>query len=362
MKILDKHLIKELLPAFLYCLGLFICLYIVIDLFANLEDIIRQNVKIITLGRYYSAFLPIILTQITPIALLLSVLYSVGTLNRHNEIVAIKASGISIWRIIMPLLFLGLLISLASFVVENKIVPQSYATYSYIKEEKIEPSHKKLKEEVINDITFYGENNRIFYAESFNIRHNLLKKVIILQHNENGNLIARITTDEAKWQDDKWIFKNCAIYRLDKTGGTVGEALFFNEKIFRLAEKPQDFRRSQQQTRFMSIFRLHQYIKKLSSNGYRPRGLLIDFYNKISFPFINLIIVLLGASFALLPNKGGALMYLGVALAVGFLYYAIIITSVAVGKAGLLPPLLSSWLANIIFAMVGFIFLLKLPT
>jgi len=361
MKLIDKYLIKQFVPPLLYCIGLFACLYVIIDLFANLEDIINQNVKIVTLLRYYLAFLPIILTQITPMALLLSVLYGVGTLNRHNEIVALKASGVSIWRIITPLLFLALIVAILSFIVENEIVPKSYAVYSYIKEEKIEPKQKEFKNETIRDVTLYGADYRIYYAESFDINDKVLHKVIILQHNDKGNLVAKITADKATWTQDMWVFKNCAIYRLDKTGGTTGEPLFFKEKIFRIPEKPEDFLRSKHQTQFMSIFGLYGYLKKLSNDGYRPIGLLIDFYNKISYPFINLIIVLLGVYFALLPNKGGALMYLGVALAVGFLYYAAIITSVSLGKACLLPPLLSSWLANIIFGCVGIIFIIKLP-
>jgi len=361
VKIIDKHIIKEFIPPFLYCLGMFICLYIVIDLFANLEDIIKQNVKFLILLQYYFAFFPIIVTQITPMALLLSVLYTMGTLNCNNEITALKASGISIWRIILPLLFLGLVVVILSFVLENKIVPKSYRLYSQIKEEKIKSTKKKNQKEIIKDVTLYGENYRIYYAESYHVKDKILYSVIILQNDEKGNLIARITADRAEWVKDKWILKNCAIHRLDKEGVATGEPLVFKEKKLKIPEKPCDFKRSKYQTAFISIFKLYKYIKKLSNNGYQPASLLVDFYNKLSFPFINLIVVLIGVSFALLPNKGGALMYLGVALGVGLIYYAAIITSTALGKEGFIPPLLSSWLANIIFAIIGVVLIIKLP-
>ncbi|HDM37560.1 MAG TPA: YjgP/YjgQ family permease, partial [Candidatus Omnitrophica bacterium] len=193
------------------------------------------------------------------------------------------------------------------------------------------------------------------------VKDKILYSLIILQNDEKGNLIARITADKAEWVKDKWILKNCAIYPLNKEGVMTGNSLFFKEKILKTPEKPRDFTKSKYQTAFMSIFRLYKYIKKLSNNGYRPTSLLVDFYNKLSFPFINLIVVLLGISFALLPNKGGALMYLGVALGVGLIYYAAIITSTALGKEGFIPPLLSSWLANIIFAIIGVVFIIKLP-
>jgi lipopolysaccharide export system permease protein len=311
--------------------------------------------------RYYLSFLPIIFTQIAPIALLLSVLYAVGTLNRHNEIVAMKASGVSLWRIITPLLFLALIVSLISFVVENKIVPGSYLIYSHIKEEELRSEAKKPKQEIIRDVTLYGANNRIYYAESFDISEGILNKLIIFQLDDKGSIVARITADKARWEEDKWIMNNCAIYRLSESGVVTGEPLFFNEKIFRIPESPEDFIRSKDQIQFMSIFAVYGHIKKLSGNGYRPAGLLIDFYNKISYPFINFIVVLMGISFAFLPNKGGTFIYLAIALVVGFLYYATIIISMHMGRAGLIPPLLSSWLANIIFACVGIIFIIRLP-
>lgn len=360
MKLIDKHIVKEFIPPLFYCIAIFICLYVIIDLFANLDDIIKQHVGFKILLRYYLAFLPIIFTQITPIAVLLSVLYSLGNLNHNNEIMAMKASGISILRIITPLLFLGLIISLISFIVDNRIVPQAYLIYNNIKEEKIE-SPENNKEKIVKDIALYGADRQIFYAESYNQDTETLNIITILKHNEEGALTHRITSDKAQWSDDKWIFYNYYIYPLDRSGAMSEAPLTFKEKVLRLQERPEDFSKSKHQTQFMSILDLYKHIKRLSKNGYRPLGLIVDLNNKISFPFINLIVILIGMPFALLPNKSGAFMYVGASVFISFLYYAILIISISLGKTGFLPAALSSWFANMIFASAGIIFLIKIP-
>jgi lipopolysaccharide export system permease protein len=360
MKLIDKHIFKEFIPVFLFCLTLFLFLFIIIDLFANLDDIIEQKVGLAVLLQYYSAFLPSIFTIVTPISALLATLYSLGTLNRQNEIIAMKAGGISTFSIIAPYLFMGLIISLLSFIVDNKYVPNAYQRYNTIKNEQIEKPGKNESIEVIKDVTLYGADYRIYYAKSYDTKTKTLEGLIILQHNDEGDLTARITAEKAVFINNKWILYNCAIYRLTKTGARDGAPAYFDEKVWPPNEKPKDFARSKHQTQFMSVFELRNYAKKLSKNNHAPVGILIDLYNKISFSFVSFVVVLIGLPFALLKNRGGTFVYIGIGLGISFFYYVTLITSVAMGKAGFLPPFISSWLANIIFSTAGIIMLAKL--
>jgi lipopolysaccharide export system permease protein len=360
MKLIDKHIFKEFIPVFLFCLTLFLFLFVIIDLFANLDDIIEQKVGIQVLLQYYSAFLPSIFTIVTPVSTLLATLYSLGALNRQNEIIAMKAGGVSTFSIIAPYLFMGLIISLLSFIVDNEYVPNAYQKYNTIKNEQIEKPGKNERIEVIKDVTLYGADYRIYYAKSYNTKTTTLQGLIILQHDDQGDLTARITADEAKYINDKWVLYNCAIYRLTKTGARDGAPAYFKEKIWPPNEKPKDFARSKHQTQFMSVFELYRYTKKLAKNNRAPAGILIDLYNKVSFSFVSFVVVLIGLPFALMKNRGGTFVYIGIGLGISFFYYVILITSVAMGKAGFLPPFLSSWLANIIFSTIGIIMLSKI--
>ncbi len=359
MKLIDKHIFKEFIPVFLFCLTLFLFLFIIIDLFANLNDIIEQQVSVKVLLQYYAAFLPSIFTIVTPISALLATLYSLGTLNRQNEIIAMKAGGISTFSIIAPYLFMGLIISLLSFIVDNEYVPNAYQKYITIKNEQIEKPGKNERLEVIKDVTLYGLDYRIYYAKSYNTKTETLEGLIILQHDDRGDLTARITADSAKYINNKWILYNCTIYRLTETGARKGTPAYFKEKVWPPNEKPKDFARSKNQTQFMSVFELYRYAKKLVKNNRAPTSILIDLYNKVSFSFVSFVIILIGLPFALLKNKSGTFMYIGIGLGISFFYYVTLITSVAMGKAGFLPPFISSWLANIIFSVAGIVMLWK---
>ena len=106
--------------------------------------------------------------------------------------------------------------------------------------------------------------------------------------------------------------------------------------------------------------RVKEYIKRFESSGYKPTKELVDLYGKISYPFINFVIILIGIPFALRHTRGGTLMYIGMGMGIGFIFYGFMAINTALGKAGVLPPFLSAWLPNIIFCICGFFMLAKL--
>ena len=125
MLILDRYILKSVLNIFVVCLLTFLFLYVIIDLFANLADILQQKIPLQILVQYYVSYLPIIFVQVAPIACLLSTLYTFGKMNRDNEIIAMRAAGLSILQITKTVILLGFLISIFIFWTSDKIVPQA---------------------------------------------------------------------------------------------------------------------------------------------------------------------------------------------------------------------------------------------
>ncbi|MDD5596264.1 MAG: LptF/LptG family permease, partial [Candidatus Omnitrophica bacterium] len=115
MRILDRYIIKSVLNIFVVCLLTFLFLYVIIDVFANLQDMLKQTLNFRILLQYYLSYLPIIFVQVSPIALLLATLYTFGKLNRDNEIIAMRASRLSIVQITKTVLIFGFLISVCIF-------------------------------------------------------------------------------------------------------------------------------------------------------------------------------------------------------------------------------------------------------
>ena len=125
MRIIDRYIIKSLIPPLVGCLATFVFLYIIIDLFGHLDEILKNKVAFLTLFDYYLSSVPIIFIQTAPIATLLSSIYVLGTLNNHNEVTALKAGGMSIKQVLRPFIILGLMMRIAIFLVNEKIVPQT---------------------------------------------------------------------------------------------------------------------------------------------------------------------------------------------------------------------------------------------
>lgn len=370
MKILDRYLLKHFIGPFLFCLLMFILLYVVIDLFDKLNEMIENNVDLGILFPYYLNFIPLIFVQMTPIAVLISTMYSLGTFNRHNEILAMQASGMSLLRILRPLIITGFLISVATFIVNDRVVPSTIVNASEMKEKKIDAAKRKKKqrkgEKILENIAFFGEGNKIIYARRYSVYSNKIVEFIMHSEDENQNIVSKTTATEVQWDGGKWLGKNVMFYHLDSTGRIIGEPKYHEEKYLDIKEAPVDFRKRRHQTQFMSFefmsfAELKGYIERFSfESGPTIRNLKVALHQKVAFPFISLIVILIAAPFALVhTRKGGLLVGVGVSIALVFGYYALMTISLAMGKAGFLHPIISAWLTNILFACIGLFLIIR---
>lgn len=362
MKITDRYIIKQLLFPLFYCLISFIFLYIIIDLFGHLDEILKQRVAFNIVLKYYGSFVPIIFVQTAPIAALVSTIFVLGNLNKYNEIIAMKAGGLSLWVIIRPFLILGFLVSASVFLVNEGLVPSASVTTKNIKEEKMEKKSSLSEGKVIENVAIYGANNQMIYARFYDASKKTLVNPIVMISDKERNLKTKITAAEGKWiEPDGWIFYNCAVYNFDNNNQIIGEPQLLAEKPMDIEEKPDDFLHYEVRSEYMNFEQLKRYIDKLYGVGNKITDkLLVDLYNKLSFPLISLVIVLAGIPFAMTSKRGGALLGVGISIAISLMYYGIIAISVALGKGGILPPLAASWSANFIFASLGLYFVSRL--
>lgn len=353
MKVVDRYIVKEFVSPFIYCLISFLFLYIIIDLFSVLDEILKHGTKFYTVLDYYLCLIPPILVQVCPIAVLLASIYILSNLSRYNEITALKASGISLLTVLKPLLFLGIIISVLVLLINERVVPEASIKSSVIKEEELRKNRKDTTRFVENVAT-YGRNNRMIFVRNFNVNQKILKEIIIIEHDQNQRPLYKIIAKEAHWQNNLWQGKNVFFYKLDKTGQIIDKPIFYPEKPLDIEEKPVDLLKKEYQIKFMSYRQLNQYIKLLATaSGRLTRRLKVELYYKLAFPFMNLVIILIGVPFAVTTHKGGTMLGIGISIVIGLSYYGITAISLALGKGGFLPPLLAAWVTNLIFAGVG---------
>jgi lipopolysaccharide export system permease protein len=361
MKIIDRYIAKGFLSSFLWCLFVFVIMAVIIDIFSFIDDIVKYKIPLQSVIAFYFYYIPTIFVQIMPMAALLSTIYMLSNLNKNNEIIAMKSSGVSLWRILTPLLVLGFLISAFTFMINDRVIPLTSKVSQMIRREELEKykaGDKQLK--VIENVAVYGTGNRIVFARTYDTVNKKLSDIIIHEHDVGENLVLKITANSAIWTGAEWKFIKVIMYKVDNAGKMLGPPTFYSEKIIPLKERPRDFANKELKADFMSYGELRNYIENFRGSGLKiTRNLLVDLNYKLAFPFISLIIIMVAAPFALLTMRGGVMIGIGMSIVIGLLYYAVIAISLAFGKAGILPPAVAAWSGNVIFTGVGIYLLNK---
>jgi lipopolysaccharide export system permease protein len=359
MRLLERYLLRFFIGPFFSCLLIFILLFVVIDLFSNLADILKENLPPAIILKYYFTFLPIVFVQSSPYAVLLATIYALGLLNRHQEIIAMQAAGISLLRILRPLIFFGLLISLASFYVSEKLVPQALIVSQVIKEENLEKNRDLPKKpQVLYDVGLYGTDGRLFHINKYEHDKKILYGVTVLEHDSHQRVKAKISAQRAEWLAGRWVFYNLISNSYEKQDQAKIKPEVAAEKIMDIPETPTDFLRQAESPDSMTYLQLKDYIKKFSfATSGTMRKFRVGLAKKIAFPFMNLVMVILGAPFALGAIRSGALFGVGTVIFISLIYYALSSVCLALGNEGVLSPLLAAWLPNLLFSALGLIYI-----
>jgi lipopolysaccharide export system permease protein len=348
-------MVKGFLSPFIWCLFIFTIMAVIIDIFSFIEDIVKYKIAASSLGAFYIYYSPTIILQVTPMAALLSTIFILSNLNKNNEITAMKSSGISLWRIMSPILILGLIISISSFIVSDRVIPLTSKVANMIRQEELEREKRKNNpQKVIENVAVYGTGNRILFARLYDTEKKLLTDIIIHEHDRSENLISKTTAQAAVWTGNAWKFYKVITVKIDNSGKILSEPTFYAETIIPIQERPRDFAYKEWHSEYMSYAELKNYIKNFRGTSTKlVRGLMVDLYQKASFSLISLIIILIGAPFAIINTRGGVMIGIGMSIAIGLLYYAFMAISIAFGKAGILPPIAAAWLGNIVFGIIG---------
>lgn len=366
MRILDRYIIISVFGLFFGCLATFFSLYIIIDIFAHLDDILKQHISLGILYRYYFSYLPIIFVQVTPIAGLISTLYTFGRLNRGNEIVAMRSAGMSIYQITRTVIIFGLLLSVCVFWVNDRLLPRSTAITERIKlhmEGNSQKIHDKERE-VISSLSMYGLRNRLFFVGRFSPSSNTMENIVILEHDEKQNIIKKVVAAKGVYKDGLWRFYQCITYNFEESGQMKQDPQYLPEEVMAIPESPRDFLTQRQRPEIMTIAQLDDYIWRLSKSGATTviRNLKVDLYQRFTMPLTSLIIILLGIPFALkMKKRATGLSSLGISIMVGFLYFVLSAVSIALGKVGFITPFLAASLSHIVALTASLYLISTLP-
>lgn len=356
--VLYRYVIREYLKVFFLSLTGLIFIYLVVLFFQKVDLFIKHQAPFLLIFEYLLYKIPEVIFQWTlPYAILLSTLLTLGTLSRHSEITAMKAGGVSLYRITIPLFIFALLISLFSFLGNEYLVPLTNQKTRYLLSAKVRKEEQTSLFK--NYKLWYHSDRNIFNIQLLDEKERRLKGITLYQFDDQFRCLRRVDAREAKWTDGKWKYYQGAIRDFEE-GGAI-QTVFFTEMEISLPESWEAFQRIERKAGEMSYTELRNYIQKIQASGYDSTRYRTDLYAKLSYPFLNLIMILIGIPFALKTGRsGGVALSIGISVMIGFAYGVTFYIFLSFGKSGVLPPLVAAWTPTLIFGLAGVLTLTSL--
>lgn len=372
--LLDEYVMREFGKNFGLVLLALATVFLIFTFFDLVGDIIRNRTAVVTVANYLLNLLPFILDRVVPICSLVAGLLTFGTLNRTSELTAMKATGISVYRIIAPVLVLTLAIAGGLFAFDELYLPaanrRQEALRSVIKGKPaqtfLRPERKWISGQSsgtaggIQD----AEPARIFYYQFFDPDKDVFANLTVFEFQPASfNLQRRIFAASARWDGraGRWVFDNG--WERTFLGETVGTYQRFTIATFpEIRELPGYFKKEDLQSQEMSYGELGRYIDDLKQSGFDTMRLRVQMNHKLAYPLATFIMALLGIPFALSVGKRGGLAGMGTAIGIAMLYWMVASTFEAMGNVNTLPPVLAAWSPDVLFGLAGSYLLLRVPT
>lgn len=355
IKLLDKYIIKEITFPFFSSVIIITIILLGNYLFQLTDLIIVKEVPIALVLRLLLYNLPDIIVRTFPIAILFSTMTGIGRLNRENEITAFRMGGISLYRLIIPVLILGIIVSGLTFVFNEEIVPWSnHKAQNIIRNTILKESMPNTREEVF----FKGPKDRLFYVKEYNEEQDLLKDIVIYNINQNNreeSFPEVITAKSGRTEENLWVLQNGIIHEYNDQGNIILESQF-EEMEFQITEEMREVYGNQKTTNEMSREELAKNIRLFRKSGINVDSLLVDYHLKLAQPLVAFIFVLIAVPLSL-TNKESKTINITLTIIIIFFYYLMQSVSRSLGRNQILPPLIAAWLPNIIFLLLGMLIL-----
>jgi LPS export ABC transporter permease LptG/LPS export ABC transporter permease LptF len=360
--ILDDYVLR----GFAFYLGLvvasFLMLLLVFTLFELLGDILRNQISPLTVGEYLLNVAPYFLYTTTPLSMLLAVLVTFGLLQRSNEITAIKATGISLYRIIIPVLLASMLVAGVLFLSDQFYLPYTNKRQDALRNQiKGKPAQTYLRPD---RKWIFGQHSDIYYYQFFDPDRDVFGGVSVFQFDPHTFQIThRIDADRAHWSEqmNRWVYEQG--WERSLNGSVhVSDRKFDVATYPELSEPPAYFKKEIKQSSEMNYDELRRYIHDLEQSGFDVVRLRVQLQKKIAYPLITLVMAVIAIPFALSAGKRSAVAGVATAIGIGVVYWTINSLFEAMGNLSQLPPAVAAWSPDLVFGFIGGYLILRMPT
>ncbi len=352
MNILDRYLLREYLRAFAVGLFFFIALVVIVRLLDYDLKKLEDGIDYITAAKIVLFRAPRRIMEMVPIAAFVAVFFSLGRMVRSNEFTAMKAGGISVYRLLVPILIATLLICGLFALFYDRVASPAFHQADLL-QNKVGPRRGR-------NLVFKGKDNRIFYSQRIELDVQKISRLTIYEYDAENQLDRITFAKSATWTPTQWKLTDGFIRHFEN--GVEVDYETFEAYTIERHEDPVRFIGSEKDLKGMTFKELHEQITYKQEAGQIYRKERVKLYHKTAYPFAAVVVVMLGAPIAIRFGRAGFFAGLVIAFFLSFIYWAISFAILeGLSENGKLHPFLASWGANILYAIAGSIMIWRTP-
>ena len=352
MRLLDRYVIGNFLQVYFYCIAGFISIWLIFDVSDNISSFIDNHIGLALVARYYGTQLPQVFIILLPVSLLLSLLFALGRMSRANEIVSMLTAGVSLPRLLLPLIGMGLLTVAASMALNYSLAPHAeLARKTFISEAQSRPG-RTIQGQIFRNRT----DLRTWFVQNFLQRSNTFNNVQVLQQDANDNIVTNYVAARAVYRPETktWELENARVVHYDQSGNIVDEQFFPSLKIEHWSETPFRLGSANERAEFLSLPELREYLR---FNADFPATLLAPFRThlqyRLALPWTCFVVVCIAAPLGIGYSRRGVLSSVAAAVFLVFSMNFLVHLFLALGEGYRVPAWIAAWTPNILFMAIG---------
>ena len=352
MRLLDRYVIRNFLQVYFYCIAGFISIWLIFDVSDNISSFIDNHIGLALVARYYGTQLPQVFIILLPVSLLLSLLFALGRMSRANEIVSMLTAGVSLPRLLLPLIGMGLLTVAASMALNYSLAPHAeLARKTFISEAQSRPG-RTIQGQIFRNRT----DQRTWFVQNFLQRSNTFNNVQVLQQDANDNIVTNYVAARAVYRPETktWELENARVVHYDQSGNIIDEQFFPSLKIEHWSETPFRLGSANERAEFLSLPELREYLR---FNADFPATLLAPFRThlqyRLALPWTCFVVVCIAAPLGIGYSRRGVLSSVAAAVFLVFSMNFLVHLFLALGEGYRVPAWIAAWTPNILFMAIG---------
>ena len=352
MRLIDRYVIRNFLQVYLYCIAGFISIWLIFDISDNISTFIDEHISVLLAVRYYATQVPQVFIILLPVSLLLALLFTLGRMSRANEIVSMLTAGVSLPRVLLPLIGMGLLTVAASMALNYSLAPHAELARKTLLEQARARPAALIEGQIFRNRT----DSRTWFVQNFRRGGTTFNNVQVLQQDANDNIVTNYLAARAFYRPETktWDLQNVKVVHYDRSGNIINEQIYPSLKVEHWSETPFRLGSANERAEFLSVPELREY---LHFNADFPATLLAPFRThfqyRLALPWTCLVVVCIAAPLGVGYSRRGILSSVAASVILVFSMNFLTHLFLALGEGDRISPWVAAWTPNLLFAAIG---------